>query len=92
MSEGYHTLTADAMTRHRGGKVSISSSNMNPPPLPSRILPDAWAEHGEITSNFRSPEMVHFLADMDGIQGEEDISVDMVTASLEDMMTHFFPY
>ena len=35
--------------------------------------------------------MVHFLADLVRIQCEEDISVAMVTASLEDIMTHFLP-
>ena len=35
--------------------------------------------------------MVHFLADLVGIQCEEEIEEAMVTASLEDIMTHFLP-
>ena len=35
--------------------------------------------------------MVHFLADLDGIQCEEEIALAMVTASLDDIMKHFLP-
>ena len=62
-----------------------------PPQLPSIILPVAWYERSDLPRVFRRAAMVHFLADLVRIQCEEDISVAMVTASLEDIMTHFLP-
>ena len=65
---GYHVLTADAMIRQQGGGSLYYYNTTPTPPLPIRILPDAWAEHGETPSDVRRPAMVNFLSDLDEIQ------------------------
>ena len=53
------------------------------------MLPDERAECVDLPSGVRRPEMVHCLAELEGIQREEDIEVAMLTSGLEDTMTHF---
>ena len=70
----------------RGGGGSPSSSTTTPPtPLQIWSLPVARDKYSELPSGVRRPVMVHYLADLDSIQREEDIAVTIVTAILEDM-------
>ena len=59
------------------------------PPLPSQSLPEKQSEHDELPSGIRHTEMVHCITEPKGNQSEEEIAVAMVTAVLEEMMTHF---
>ena len=45
--------------------------------------------HGNLPSGVMRPDMVYSLANPEGIQHKEEISVEMVTPSLEDMTIHF---
>ena len=74
----------------RGGRHLILTRHP-PLPLPSQSLPVARDGREKLLSGTRRPEIVHCLEYPYRKPREENISVAMVTADLDDMTTHFPP-